>query len=243
MVSHIFIAQEVIEKEFEMFDIEYMWETILTQYPDHTESEEAMLRSLKNMIDRKGTAPPEQRSSGLQFTEPRDRPEPKTAKKKAGSLLHRFGAFLKDLKKQSKWSELRDYSLCHSCGQPPDDPMVISCLHLYCKDCLNNLAYDASHRDLDQTECGKCHKVFTESASCEGLKELEVRDLSASIFQDGKDKEAAPRKAFKLTTEYADGDDGLILSSKAIAVKNQLAKWIAKDPTCKIIVFTEWLLV
>lgn len=242
MVSHIFMVQEMLEKEFELDDAEKMWKNLITDNPDHTDSEEAMLVALKKIIAEKGTRSNEGRGNGFQFTNPKEQSETTATKKKKGSLLYRFGKCLKDLKKHSKWAELRERSMCHGCGQPPEEPWVTSCMHVYCKECLNNLAYDASHLDLDHTACGSCGAIFTESVPCEGLKELGLRDLSASIFQDGRGK-APAEKAFKLTMDYVDSKDGLLLSTKAAAVKEQFAKWIAEDPDCKIIVFTEWLLV
>lgn len=242
MVSHFFMVQEVLEKELELVHVENMWKNMITDNVDHTESEEAMLVALKKMIAEKGKKPDEGRGTGFQFTTPKERSETIATKKKKGSLFYRFGKSLKDLRKHSKWAELRERSMCHGCGQPPEEPWVTSCMHVYCKECLNNLAYDASHLDLDQTACGSCGTVFNESVPCEGLKELGLRDLSASVFQEGREKTRAP-KAFKLTMEYVDSKDGLLLSTKAAAVKAQLAKWIAEDPDCKIIVFTEWLLV
>jgi len=246
MVSHIFMVQEVIEKgaehEKRPFSVDAMWNDIITEDPNFTSSEERMMLGLKRMITEKKDRPEDVPGTGLLFTDHNEQHEAPKPRKKAGTLMVRFGKFLKELKKRSNWNELRERSLCHTCGQPPEDPYVTSCMHVYCEECLHTLAYDASKRDLDHTPCGKCGTIYKESVSCRDLKELEVRDLSASVFQDGKDKTPA-KKPFKLTMDYVDSKGGLLLSTKCTAVKAQLAKWIAENPDCKIIIFTEWLMV
>lgn len=242
MASHIFMVQEMIEKEVESFNIEAMWNHIITESPDHSSSEAGMMLGLKKMITEKKDRPDNGHGTGMCFSNAKEQVEPKKSKKKAGTLLFRFSKYLKELKKHSKWAELRERSLCNACGQPPEDPRVTSCLHVYCEDCLNNMGYEACVQDRDETLCGKCGTIYTESVPCGDLKELQIRDLAASVFQDGKDK-APTKKPFKLTMDYVDSKDGLLLSTKCAAVKTQLAKWIAEDPNCKIIVFSEWLMV
>ena len=179
------------------------------------------------------------------FANPDEQPKVPKADKKSKKLISRFSKSLRDLKKNSKWIELRERALCATCGIPPEEPWVTSCLHVYCKECLEGLAYEASAMDRDRTACHKCDTIFTESQPCEGLKELEVRDLSTSMFQNDKDRIPEPEeKKFKLTMNYVDSKQhGLVLSTKMLAVKAQLEKWISDDPDRKIIIFTEWLMV
>lgn len=236
------MAQEVLQKELKIGDVEAMRRNLFWNATDASKSEDQMLNSLEKMIAEKAkdidTSDPVSTFANL------DEPVkvPKTGKK-SSNLISRFSKGIKELKKTSKWSELRERTLCHKCGEPPEEPWVTSCLHLYCKECLALLAYEASESDLDETACRKCDTIFTESQPCEGLKELEIRDLSASVFQSDKDK--APEKTkFKLTMNYVDSKThGLVLSTKTLAVKAQLEKWISDDPDRKIIVFTEWLMV
>ena len=242
MTSHIFMVQEVLEKELEVCNVENMWKHIISEREDHTSTEENMLVALKKMIEEKEFVLDDSPNGGMLFTSPKDQAEVPKSKKKTDNLVLRFGKFLKDLKKHSKWTELREHSLCHKCGDPPEEPYVTSCLHVYCKDCLTDLAYNASQQDQDETPCAKCGEFFTESQPCEDLKELQIRDLSASIFQGNKEK-TDEKKPFKLTMTYIDSKEGLLLSTKVAAVKVQLEKWIEEDPDGRIIVFTEWLMV
>jgi len=240
MASHIFIVQEALEKELELPAVDYLWTCIITDNTEHSSNEMDMLVALRKMIAEKEEKPEEGQGTEISFTKPREKSDaPKPKKKKSDTLIVRFTKFLKELKKSSKTEELRGRTLCQRCLDSPEDPHVTSCLHLYCKECLNNMANDASDRDLDHTPCDKCGEVYTESVPCGGLKQLQIRDLSASVFQCDKDK-ASPKKPHKLTMKYVDLKPEPLLSTKTAAVKGQLEKWLKEDPQCKIIVFTEW---
>ena len=242
MVAHIFMAQEVLQKELRISDVEAMRGLLFPDATDISNSEDQMLKGLNKMIAEKGKDI-DTSDTVSTFLNPDESVKVPKAGKKSSNLVSRFSKVLKDLKKNSKWSELRERTLCHTCGRPAEEPWVTSCLHLYCKDCLTNLAYEASELDLDQTACHKCATIFTESQPCEGVKELDIRDLSASIYQGDKDKAPAKEK-FKLRMNHVDSKEhGLVLSTKTLAVKEQLEKWIRDDPYRKIIVFTEWLMV
>ena len=166
----------------------------------------------------------------------------KPKKKKAPTIVPGFVKKLREMRQKSKWTELRDNVLCQLCGGPAENPHVISCFHLYCKECLLSLQFEAADKDLDHAQCAKCGHLWEQSEFCGGLKELEVRDLSSTVFQeDEKHKSRARPK--QLTMKYVDSDNKLVLSSKVAAVKAQLAEWIAQDPHAKIIVFSEWHMV
>ena len=215
---------------------------IFSKATDISNLEDIMLKGLRKMVA--GTEDDIDSSDTVPlFLSPDDSLKVPKAGKTSSNLIFRFSKDLKEMKKKSKWSELRERTLCHTCGEPPVEPWVTSCLHLYCRECLLNLAYEAAQLDLDETACHKCGTIYTESVPCEGLKELEICDLSASVFQGEKDK-APVKKKFKLTMDYVDSEEyGVVLSTKTLAVKAQLEKWIREDPNRKIIVFTEWLMV
>ena len=236
------MVQEVLQKEFRVDDVEALRTGLFPNATDIHETEDQMLTGLKKIIAEKEQEIDTSDTVSL-FSNPDEPAKVPKAGKKSSNLISKFSKVLREMKKNSEWSELRERTCCHKCGEPPEEPWVTSCLHLYCKECLTNLAYEASDLDLDQTPCHKCGTIFTESQPCEGLKELEIRDLSESVFQGDKDK-APEKKKFKLTMNYVDSKDhGLVLSTKTLAVKVQLEKWIRDEPDRKIIVFTEWLMV
>ena len=236
------MVQEILQERFKIEDVEAMRTGLFPNVMNMSKTENQMLKSLGKMIAEKekdiDTSDPVST-----FVNADELVKVPKAGKKSSNLTSRFGKFLKEMKRNSKWSELRERTLCQTCGESPEEPWVTSCMHLYCKDCLIGLAYEASQEDHDATACQKCDEIFAESQPCAGLKELEIRDLSASVFQSDKDR-VPGKKKFKLTMNYVDSKDfGLVLSTKTLAVKAQLEKWIRDDPDKKIIVFTEWLMV
>ena len=170
--------------------------------------------------------------------------KPKKKKKKTPTIVPGFVKKLREMRQKSKWTELRDNVLCQLCGEPAENPHVTSCFHLYCKECLLSLQLEAADKDLDHAQCAKCGHLWEQSEFCGGLKELEVRDLSSTVFQEDENKcKARARHHYELTMKYVDSDSKLVLSSKVAAVKRQLAEWIHQDPEAKIIVFSEWHMV
>lgn len=238
MVAHIFMAQEVMEKEYTVYDVDEMLKTFGKSH-ELDSLEMKMLTSMRGMIEAKGEVPEETQEADIV---PPPEENPKSLKVgKSGTLTARFGTFLRQLKNKSKWGELKERTCCQKCGAPPEEPLVMNCLHVYCKECLEHMAYEAAAHDMDETACAKCGTAYTECQSCDGLKELEYPDLSASMFQ--KPDGAQPEKKYKLTMNWVDSDNELLLSTKLIAVKEQLEKWVVESPDTKIIVFTEWHMV
>ena len=243
MVAHIFMAQQVFEREFEhAHEVDELREPTGTEATEQDSLERRMLSALRNMIEARGKLPEEVKEADILPTS-LDEGQPIFKVGKAGSLTARFGNFLRGLKKASRWTELRARTCCQSCKEPPKDPLVTNCLHVYCTACLKGMALEAAQDDLDETSCLECGTAYTECQSCDGLKELKVPDFSVSMFQRNKDTTSQEQK-FKLTMNWVDPSDGeLLLSSKIIAVKEQLEKWIANCPGSKIIIFTEWYMV
>jgi hypothetical protein len=50
-------------------------------------------------------------------------------------LTYRFGRYLKKFLDSDSWEAIASRTLCCGCRQPPDDPHVTSCFHIYCYTC------------------------------------------------------------------------------------------------------------
>lgn len=50
-------------------------------------------------------------------------------------LTYKFGRYLKSLLNSDSWDAIASRTLCCGCRQPPDDPHVTSCFHIYCYTC------------------------------------------------------------------------------------------------------------
>ena len=238
MVSHVFMAQEVIEKEYKISDVNELVEEYGGDEDEET-LESQMLSSLRKMIDTKGEMPEDAQEADIV---PQDDMDPKALKiSKPGPLTKKFASYLRLLAKRKAYSKLKERILCQQCGEKPVKPLVLDCLHLYCKECLKDAAHAASADGLEETPCPKCGKIFHDCQKCKGLKELEATDLSASPFL--KTDVPQPKKNFQVNMNFVDSRDKLLLSTKLIAVKEQLKRWRAESPDTKIIVFTEWHMV
>ncbi|KAK4694056.1 hypothetical protein P7C71_g3458, partial [Lecanoromycetidae sp. Uapishka_2] len=240
MTAHLMMVQELMEKEYELADIEDMWDELVAETNESENPEKDMMVAIKRMItvredpskaDHPGETP--SINGSYQSGQPRTTPP-----KQPSTLASKFARMLRNFRKEGQWTELQTHTLCTSCKEPPEDPIVTSCFHLYCKECLSNLAYEASQNDQDRTACEKCKQLFTSSESCEGLKELDVEDLTDKIAEEGTKK---PR--FQLTMGYVDHEDKILLSTKTTAVVKLLEQWLKDNPDRKIIVFSEWHLV
>ena len=238
MTSHIFAVQKVLEDTLDRRDVNVLWNNIIAERPNHTATELKMVIGLRSLVKNKPSSNKEQDT----VTYPGERSEVRKSKKKSESIIPVFSRLLKDLKRNSKWKELRERTLCQRCGKTPTNPYVTDCLHLYCQKCLTQLAHDAAKQGFDRTICFKCGIIYMESVGCAGLKDLETRDLSASVFQKSNTTQPTVRPV-KATMDYVDSKKGLLLSTKTEAVKTQLEQWLKEDTKSKIIVFTEWLMM
>ncbi len=240
MTAHIMMVQEIMEKEYELDDIGDLWQDLVADTGEGDNIEKNMMTAIWRMIKVKedpAEAQNPQETPNINVNNQGSQPRASLPKKE-NTLASKFARVLRDLRKEGRWTELRDMTLCTICKEPPEEPLVTSCLHVYCRECLSNMAYEASRNDQDRTACEKCKKPFTTSESCEGLKELDVEDLTDKIAEEGSKK-----KPFKLTMDYVDHEDKILLSTKTTAVIKLLEQWIKDNPDRKIIVFSEWHLV
>ena len=167
--------------------------------------------------------------------------------------IFKFRKLLRSLKEGDKWAELKDRSRCHRCKLPPDEPMLTSCMHLYCAECLRAMSYEASEMDQDHTKCLKCNEAFTGASPCAGLKELEADTIPASLPEEVRTAkkqairdEGVPERPHRTVNDnmkWVNLDGGIIPSTKTAAVMVQIEDWLKKYPMQKIIVFSQFHLV
>ena len=152
-----------------------------------------------------------------------------------GELAAELGRYLKSLKSKSNWAELRARTQCYYCGEPPESAMVTSCLHVYCKDCLQGMANSASAKDQDATTCLKCGVIFTGAESCAGLREMEWDNNW--LINETASRKSRPKK---VNMEWVAFDGKLVMSAKTTAVQVQVEQWLEEEPDKKIIIFCQF---
>ena len=152
-----------------------------------------------------------------------------------GELAAKLGRYLKSLKTKSNWAELRSRTQCYYCGEPPENAIVTSCLHVYCRECLQGMANSASAKDQDATTCLKCGVVYTGAESCAGLKEMEWNDNW--LLKETVSRKSRPKK---VNMEWVSFESKLVMSAKTTAVQLQVEQWLEEEPDKKIIIFSQF---
>ncbi|KAK0316053.1 hypothetical protein LTR82_012346 [Friedmanniomyces endolithicus] len=165
---------------------------------------------------------------------------------KHGEAYH-FKRYLKSLAGSGEWKVINERSTCSGCKQPPNDPVITSCWHIYCKSCITDLQHYAARKGHDVAMCSECGEAYTSYSPCEGLDTFDTEGSTSESLAEvvsGKGKAKAKGKKKSKNDEMEDwinqkGD--VLCSAKTVAMKAQILEWIKKDPDCKIIIFTQFV--
>ena len=225
MATHPFLVQKILQFLFEPRHVDNLEEATISEITQKNRPERDMIAALRRMVLAKG------KIAKAQPKKPQE-----SHKKSTNKLVAKFGQYLRGLRDDSAWVKLKHSTLCHRCGDPPEDPIVTSCLHLYCKECLQSMAWEASAKNEDETACLKCGEFFTESQPCENLKELEFDDAKLKLLKEAAEKE----QKNKIVMDWVSYDNNLVLSAKTSAVRDQLETWLRDQPDKKIIIFSQF---
>lgn len=163
-------------------------------------------------------------------------------------LNFRFRKYLDALVKSHQWDNIIARTLCTGCRQPPNDPYVTSCFHIYCLACLNDLQHWAARKGYDGARCSECGETYTSTAPCEGLDSFNTRE-GTRASPDGDQQHAAvlaKRNGKKVKDgqmeDWITSIPGEVLpSTKTQAVKAQVLNFIDEDAKAKIIIYTQFL--
>ncbi|KAK8160923.1 SNF2 family N-terminal domain-containing protein, partial [Phyllosticta citrichinensis] len=168
-------------------------------------------------------------------------------------LTYNFGKYLATLRQGKQWEELQARTLCSECRQLPEDPMVTSCYHIYCKMCLEQVQHRAAARGTQHARCSTCQDEYSKAIPC-GNYELESVVQSQDFESDSeagptskywKKKQRKKAKDNKSDEEviqnWIDLNGSVLPSAKTIAIKSQVLNWLEEDPNCKIIIYTQFV--
>ena len=236
MTGHIFMLQETMERFFELGDIGEIWRETESEVTADPGSSRDMMKSMRKMIEVKDN--PEDSTANDEDEEDENDTE------QGAKLIFKFRKYIRHLRASSKWEEVKDRSTCHKCGEPPDDPWITSCMHVYCGECLRLLGYEAASNDEDRATCQAkgCGEVFDESQPYGGLQELDFEGPPAPQNGEGQSK-IRPKRGVKDNMKWVDFDGQILPSTKTAAVQAQIEKWLREEPTKKIIVFSQFHLL
>ena len=237
------MLQQTIEDLFELEDIERLWALTASEVTADDNKARDMLLTMKKIIAEKDKpADPNQTEPNHPETLPVEDPSGDPAAGESIPLVFKFRRFLRDLAESYKWNDLKDRSLCHKCRDSPDDPWVTSCLHVYCKECINALAYEAAERNEEETACLECGNIYTESGPCNGLKELQLdaEGSSGMTPENGAKPVRRARRDPEQDLKWINFEGSILPSSKTAAVQAQIEMWLKNEPDKKIIVFSQF---
>lgn len=226
MTAHLFLVQHILQDMFEVDDVERLSALVATRCPS-----EDMVTAIKALVANKGEdeepdAEPSVDDDAIEYAPPSD------------VLLKKFQDHLRSLVQNADASEFAKRTTCSSCGSPPEDPYVSSCMHVYCHGCLLQMAHAAAAKDEGAT-CLECHVVFNGSESCAGVKELQY-DMTTGYDGKGDTAKKKRHKPPKDLLRWIRKDGGVLPSTKSAAIVDQIDKWLTEEPEKKIIVFCQW---
>lgn len=137
LTSHVLLVQGTITDLLEREDFERLYKIASD---DLSEESEALLTHLREKLKNSVGAPRiDGRQGATIVTETETIPNHRTGYD-AGlhdvggvhGLTYKFDRYLDDLLNSESWDAIASRTLCCGCRQPPLDPMVTSCFHVYC---------------------------------------------------------------------------------------------------------------
>ncbi|EMC91603.1 hypothetical protein BAUCODRAFT_79159 [Baudoinia panamericana UAMH 10762] len=156
----------------------------------------------------------------------------------------RFRRYLEDLMHSDQWEKIRDRTVCAACRQPPQDPHVTSCLHIYCATCALDLQAYAARRGSDQAKCSECGEAYTSLDACKDVTDFVRSESSRASATPAASQTRTKGKKRDDIGNMSDwiGMDGEVLpSAKTRATKAQLLNWFEEDPEVKVIIYSQFL--
>lgn len=251
LVSSPLLIQKTLKELLETEDIERLWE--LTADSEQEGLNDAGRQTLEGLRQALGTVtdedPSMQTSSRRSSSDSTDGGIlPGTtlsqSQPEGNALTSQFRKYLQNLHDTGKWEDANARSLCQLCGAPPNDPCITSCMHIYCRKCLNELKYAAAGQDKDVVTCFQCGARFhrSEAYAPKGYDEAAKR----------ADSEAAAgisAKSSKRKKTGADADEDIdwftlggpiLQSAKTKGAIKKMEEWWQADPTAKIIIFVQF---
>lgn len=140
LTSHILLVQGTITDLLEREDFERL---LTISSDDLSDDSRALLTHLREKLkDNSSAKILDAREGATIVTETETVPKHgagfeagENAVGESHGLTYKFDRYLKSLLNSSSWEAIASRTLCCGCRQPPDDPHVTSCFHIYCHAC------------------------------------------------------------------------------------------------------------
>lgn len=166
----------------------------------------------------------------------------KTAAGGSHGRNQRFSKYLTLIKGSDTYTKMNERVRCSTCMQPPYQPFLTDCNHVYCKVCLEDLLADAAELGQNKASCSSCGQEMT-------ARPMDFPDPATARDSSHDSSSTNGKKRKKPSGEdmpgWLDLDGEILPSTKTLAVKSAILNWwdesTGGDPEAKIILFTQWL--
>lgn len=156
-----------------------------------------------------------------------------------------FEGFLSEADHEKIYSRI----VCILCSDLPQDSVKTDCGHIFCRGCLEgNIHAQVATLEFDFTVCPKCDKIFEQyepwsnpdsKGSDDGAGSEHSRSLSSQPTKQTSKKRDANYKPHIKDSEWLkmciENPKLLLPSSKTIALKAQILRWVHEAPDDKIL--------
>ena len=228
----------IIESLFGQEDVQSLEELCASDINKDRGSAKDMISTMRRIIQAHNNPDETVRDIDVDLLEANNQEEDEDLDEASPPFMLEFIAFLKDLANNSNWAELTDRSLCHRCKDKPDDPWITECKHLYCRECLSYLEFEAAEEGAaSRSTCLECDHIFAKSHPCKAIHKLYSRRNSTSATATASKQK---KKSQNTNAEWVKLDGKPVLSSKTSAVQAQIEEWLKEDENKKIIVFSQF---
>ena len=153
----------------------------------------------------------------------------------------KFRRYLKSLREDGRWEVLNMRSSCHACGELPRRPHITSCMHVYCYECLQALAYEAAQQQNVKAKCKECGTEYENAEPCRGFDEAARGDGTPASARSAVRKRKKSNADDDEDADWFTVSGPILRSAKTKAAEAQIEAWLANDPYAKIIVFTQFI--
>jgi hypothetical protein len=195
LAGHILLIAKTLKELMASEDIERLWKLTENEGKVDDENREVLRMLRQSLASAKNAwrnAPVDQEAQEQDPTSP-----PATV---PGSLeiggndenspagpSFKFRRYLRSLREDGRWEKIAQSSLCHYCTSIPKNPHITSCMHVYCLECLESIAYSAAQQENIRAKCIECGTEYEKVEPCRGFEEAACEDGSpVSVRSAGK---------------------------------------------------------
>jgi SNF2 family DNA or RNA helicase len=241
LTAHFLLMQKTLKDLLHIEDLEKLWQLTETYESNSSDATRRQARALRAGLENiKIDDASRHRSTEL----PADIVDLTSDEISDDPLGSSFRNCLENMRDSGQWLKANMRSTCPACSNPPMNPQVTDCLHIYCLNCIDGLKREAELEGHDSIRCLECSVDFRDTWPTQAFVDA-AQVLPPPTPPSDNTTEQTKVKGKSNTNVEEDVDwfklPGPILrSSKTIEAVKQMKKWFAEDPTSKVLLFSQW---